>query len=82
MERLQEIVRFNWQGRRFETWIFQRDKGGYTAKTKLGHNDWIATDGDVEHNMLRDHWRLLSVALLSRGALELQAVEKEETHDG
>ncbi len=67
MGRLLRIERFRWQGQNFETWLLQRDSGGCTAKTKLGYKDCIVTDGEVEKDVLREHWRVLPVAVWARG---------------
>lgn len=63
------IERFRWQGQVFETRVIQRAEGQYMAKTRLGIFDCIITDGDSEEEVLRDHWKVLPGATLSRGII-------------
>ena len=65
MYKLHRIERLRLQGLCYETWVFRSDKG-YTVQTQLGINDRIISDGSTETEALRDHWRMLPVAIRAR----------------
>jgi len=44
----------------------ERTEGRYVARTRLGIEDCIVTDGNSEDEALRRHWQTLPLALLAR----------------